>query len=29
MESGQLSLKNMLTGNQEMLGIEAIIEKLK
>jgi len=29
MESGQLSLKNMQTGEQEQLGLEEIIEKLK
>jgi histidyl-tRNA synthetase len=29
MESGQLSLKNMVSGEQEMMTIEAIIEKLQ
>ncbi len=29
MESGQLSLKNMATGDQEMMGLEKIIEKLE
>ena len=29
MESGQLTLKNMATGEQEQLSIEAIISKLK